>query len=235
MGVIHMADVVSLIVQRVADGLAAAAANFVTGAVTLIVTLIVMIIGYVIAKLIAVAWERFLKMIKLEEEIKKHGLHNALLGLTITSVTSAIIQIFVIVLALGVAANIAGVQLLTKLSKAALEYISIGLVPGAIVLVVTMLAAEFITNKIKASKDVPFANLIGLIVEVFIVYNGVVIAIPQLLPSADVSLLKSAFNLAITTLVLSVGLGGAIAIGLGLKDSVSELAERKRKDLEKVV
>jgi len=230
-----MVETVELLTQRVIGGLGDAAVNFVVGAATLIVTIVVLGIGYVIGNLIVKVWEHFLKTIKLEEEIRKQNLHNALLGMSITSVSSAIIKISVMVLALGVAANIAQIPFLMEFSKAALTYISLGLVPGAVVLIITMMAAEFITNKIKASKDVAFANLIGVVVEVFIVYNGVVIAIPQLLPSADVSLLKSTFNLAVTAVVISLGLGGAIAIGWGLKDAVGEIADRKMKDFEKLV
>ena len=52
---------------------------------------------------------------------------------------------------------------------------------------------------------------------------------PLLLPSADPSLLVWSFLVLLSALAIALGFGAAIAIGLGMKDTVADIA-KKHKD-----
>jgi hypothetical protein len=108
------------------------------------------------------------------------------------------------------------------------------LLQGATILVIALLAGDYVTDRIKESRA-PFARFLGVVFEIFVIYTALVMALPLLLPNADVEILKTAFILIVGGVVFALALGAAIAIGLGAKDTVSRLAKKKEGDLEKLV
>ena len=115
-----------------------------------------------------------------------------------------------------------------QLAAQALGYLP-SLVQGLIIVLAALMAADYLTDRIKSSKKLPFANSVGILVQLFIAYNALVIALPLLLPSADPSLLVWSFLVLLSAFAIALGFGSAIAIGLGMKDTVADLA-KKHKD-----
>jgi len=201
--------------------------NLLQGIAAFAVVIVALGIGYIVAWLVNLGIKRFLRHVNLEAELKKHHLHDSLLGFSVTQVTTTLVWLWIMTFFFGYGAGIMGFPFLVQLSSMALGYMPY-FTMGIVILAAGMLIGDYITDRMKMSKGVPFVNIIAMIVEVFIIYNALVIALPMLLPRASTILLEQSFSIVLAALGLMFGLGGAIAIGLGLKDVVSDIARKNR-------
>jgi hypothetical protein len=103
---------------------------------------------------------------------------------------------------------------------------------GTFVIAGALIASDYISNRIKG---VQFARTIGWLIKLFVGYTALVIALPYILPGADTEILKTAFTLAVSSVAVALGLGFAIALGWGLKDTVHDIAQKKKKMLEELI
>lgn len=191
-------------------------------------------IGFFVAKILGDILRRFMKEAKVENLLEEHGVHDAFVGFKFTNIAVTLLKIYIIVIFLGIAADIVKIPMLYLLSAQAAAYMPM-LVQGLIILLAGLMVADYLTDRMKTAKGVPFANTLAILVEIFIVYNVLVIVMPLLLPAVDPSLLASSFLVILTALAFAVGLGFAIAIGLGLKDTVSSLARKHSNKIEKLL
>jgi hypothetical protein len=122
--------------------------------------------------------------------------------------------------------------MLYKIASDASSYLPM-LVQGIIIIMIALLAGDYIGDRIKTSKKVPFANSVALAVDLFIAYNAIVIALPLLLPAADPSLLVWSFLVLLSAVAIALGFGSAIALGLGMKDSVADVAKKHKDKINK--
>jgi hypothetical protein len=184
-------------------------------------------IGLLIAKFLGRVLREFLDRIKAEKFMAKHGIHDAFVGFTLTDIATILLELYILVIFLGIAAGAVNVPILYTLALQATAYMPM-LVQGVIILMVGLIAGDYITDRMKESKKIPFANSLAIVVEIFIAYNALVIALPLLLPSADPSLLMWSFLVVLAAFGLALGIGAAIAIGLGTKDVVAEVAKKHK-------
>lgn len=223
--------VLNLLRERLAVSLAKVGENFVVTLADLVVVLLFLFIGYAVAKFLSYFLHRFLEKIKLEEWIKDREMHDALLGFSLTTILDKLMKLLVVAVFLGVAAESVGFVFLRDIVLWFVGYVP-WLIQGVVILVLALLAGDYVTDKIKTAK-IPFARPLAIVLEVFIAYTALVIALPLVLPNANVEILKTAFVLLVGGVVLAIGLGLAIAIGLGAKDAVSDIAKSKKKELER--
>lgn len=232
-----MADLLTqslqLLSERLAEAVSLVAKDFVVGLASIIVVLFFLVLGWLVGKILVRILHAFLEGIQLEEKLEKKGVHDALLGFTATGILSTFVKLATYAVFLGIAASVVKLGFLELLVLRFIDYVPL-LIQGVTVLALFMLGADYVTDRIKASK-VPFSKILGIAVEVLIVYTGVVIALPLVLPGADVEILKTTFSLILGGLVLAVGLGLAIAIGLGTKDTIASVAKKKEKTLERLI
>ena len=225
--------VLDVLYSRLIMALGSAFTNFLFGLLDVLILIVFLGIGWIVAMFLISLLHHFLAQVGIEKELKKRGLHDALLGFSLTDVLSKILKLLTLAVFLGIAAEITSLVFLGELVRWFVGYVPM-FVQGVAILVIALLAGDYLTDMIKRS-SIPFRNLVGWVVEAFIVYTAVVIAMPLFLPNADASLLRTAFLLLLGSLALAFGLGLAIAIGLGMKDSVARVAKRKEDDLEKLV
>jgi len=154
--------------------------------------------------------------------------------LTLTGLATMLVKLVIIASFLGIAADVTNIEFLRGLVTAFINYVPM-LLQGLVIIVLAMLAIEYVTDRIEAGKQIPFAKTVAMVAKAFVAYTALVIALPLVLPSADVELLRVSFYLLVGSLAVSLGLGMAIAIGLGLKDTVSDLAKKRKSDIEKIV
>ena len=209
-------------------------ANFVEGFFALLLLVIISIIGYIIARILGHFLKYGLHKLELEKRMKELHLHNALFGFTLTGIAALFLEIWVFLVFLGIGAEVSNIGFLMNVSTQALGYVSSNLITGTAIMVTALLIGDYITDRIKRSK-LNFANPIAVVIEVFIAYNALVIALPVLVPLADTSLLVNSATLAIGAVFLALGLGFAIAIGLGAKDMVKAIAKKKQQKIEKLL
>ena len=192
------------------------------------ILVIIMFAGVAVANVLGKVLRLFFKELKFEKFLASHGVDDAFVGFTFTDISVAVLKLYVVVAFLGIASDIVRVPMLTYVAVQAISYLP-SLVQGMVILLAWLMAGDYITDKIKVNKKIPFANSVAILIELFIAYNALVIAMPLLLPAADPSLLILSFLVVLGALAFAVGLGTAIAIGLGLKDTVADVA-KKHKD-----
>ena len=232
-----MADVLSqslsVLTERMSEAVSLVARDFVIGLAALIVVLFFLVLGWLVGKILVRVLHAFLEGIQLEKKLEKRGVHDALLGFSVTGVLSTFVKLSTYAVFLGIAASVVRLCFLESLVVQFINYVPL-LIQGVAVIGFFLLAGDYVTDRIKASK-VPFAKILGIGVEVLVIYTGIVIALPLVLPGADVEILKTTFFLVIGALALALGLGMAIAIGLGTKDVIASVAKKKEKTLERLV
>ncbi|MFA6908063.1 MAG: hypothetical protein WC263_04515 [Candidatus Micrarchaeia archaeon] len=213
------------------DQLRVSSANFIgsllSGVFAFCILVAVMLVGIWVANLLGVALKAFFKTVKLEKFLEGHGVHDAFLGFTLSGIAIIMLKLYIVVAFLGIAADLIQMPMLYMLAAQAIIYLP-SLAQGLIVLLVALMAADYLNDKIMANKKLPFANGIGVLITLFIAYNALVIALPMLLPAADPSLLVWSFLVLLAAFAIALGFGAAIAIGLGMKDTVAEIAKKNK-------
>jgi len=224
--------------ENLANQLQASATTFVgnllSGVFAFCILVAVMLIGIWVANLLGQVLKEFFRRVKLEKFLEGHGVHDAFLGFTLSGIAIIMLKLYVVVAFLGIAADIIQMPMLYMLAAQAIVYLP-SLAQGLVILLVALMAADYLNDRIRESKKLPFANGIGIIVTLFIAYNALVIALPMLLPAADPSLLVWSFLVLLSAFAIALGFGAAIAIGLGMKDTVAEIAKKNRDKFSKLL
>ncbi len=208
--------------------------NLLEGLVAFAILIVVMAVGLFVANLLGRILREFFARLKFEKLLESHGVHDAFVGFTFTGIAVALLKLYVLVAFLGIAADIVKINLIATLAMQAMGYLP-SLLQGIIIVMAALMAGDYVTDKMKQSKKIPFANPLAIAVELFIAYNALVIAMPMLLPSADPSLLVWSFLVLLSALAIALGFGAAIAIGLGMKDVVAEVAKKHKDKLHKLL
>ena len=206
--------------------------NFVGGLADFIVVLIFLGIGYIVARILSRIVERGLKEMKVEKKLHEKGLSDALVGFQLTEIIRVFVKLASFAVFLGIAADVTRLEFLNNLTWWFLNYLP-GLMQGVIIMVVALLGVDYVADRLKKASDIPFPRLLGLATKIFVGYTALVIALPLVLPGADVSILRTFFVLIVGGFALAFGLGSAIAIGLGMKDTVSSVSKKKEKEFDK--
>jgi hypothetical protein len=229
-----MAVTFGLLEQKLASTSTGIVGNLLEGLAAFAIIVLVLAIGWVVAWALGFLLRQFLHRTKVEHFMKDHGVDDALLGFTVTGISVILLKLAVMITFLGIAADIVNIPILSALAIAGIIYIP-HLVEGVIILAAALIAGDYLTDRLKTMKSIPFANLIAILIEVFIAYNAIVIALPLLLPSANPRLLEVSFVVILSGIVLAFSLGAAIAIGLGLKDTVGVMAKKKMDKFHKLL
>lgn len=93
------------------------------------------------------------------------------------------------------------------------------IIGASIILVVAFVMAEYIKNHIKKTNTL-WSTVVGKVLFFFVMYVAVALALPILGVSSTL------VDNILLVIIGAVGLGTAIALGLGLKDAVSEISKK---------
>ena len=190
-------------------------------------------IGYIVSRFLASLVKRGLAETRLERKLAQKGLDDALMGFTLTDILVTMTKIATFAVFLGVAADVTNLGFLNTIILWFLGYLP-GLIEGVVILVIAMLGADYVTDRIRKTRDIPFPNTMAVMGKVFVGYTALVIAMPLILPGADVEILRTFFTLLVGAFALAIGLGGAIAIGFGMKDTVGTVAKDHKHEIKKL-
>ncbi|MEA3342563.1 MAG: hypothetical protein U9Q92_00210 [archaeon] len=175
--------------------------------------LFILIAGYIIAVILAYVVRKTLQKLKVDNYIKEKGK----IPLKVSSVVATVIKWYLILIVLHVA-----ISQLGRLDAVALQLQSfISFIPTIIVASVVLLLSYFIGIYVKedifGDKEI-YSSIMGQGLFFLVVLIGVVMSLSII--NIDTFLIS-----AITVVLIgSLGLGVAIALGLGLKDIINELA-----------
>ncbi len=199
----------------------------------LVLVIIILVIGWLIAKFIQRLITRLLKLIKIDSIADQIGANSFLarggIKFTLAELIGAICYWLVLLIVVVVAVNSVGLTMAADLLNQIILYIP-NVIIAIIVLALGMFVATFLSATVQtaaANAGIDQAKLLAKIVEVIIIVLASVIALEQLNIGAAV------INTLITIILAALGLGLALAFGLGCKDLVGEMVTEAVEKLKK--
>lgn len=154
-----------------------------------------------------------------EDKLVKYGLADALGDIPITSLLTGIVKWYIVLIFIAQGVEQFELPVLEDFMNKLMMYIPQAILGGLIILFALMIA-DYTGDRIKQRK-VSFAETLALLTEIVIVFLGLVIALPHF-GVFNVSILEDSFKIFIAGISLAI----AIAFGLGLKDSISRIAQK---------
>lgn len=202
--------------------------------IKLAVVLVVLLVGWIIAKTIKGLVIRLLKTIKIDDVSEKINL-NALLSkggisISVSELIGVLCYWIIMLVTLFVGMNTAGLNQAAELLEKVILYIP-NTIAAIFVLLLGMFAATLLSNIVKtasANAGIEQGPLFGKIIQIAVVIFATAIALEQL--NIATLTIHSTISIIIAVVLGSVGLGFALAFGLGCKDlvgkSVAEFIEK---------
>jgi putative Mn2+ efflux pump MntP len=176
--------------------------------------IILLIIGLLLGKAIGWFVKECLVRLKIDDylPLKKRKM------ISVSEIFSLIIKwwIYLAFIAAALSEQILGIKPISLWIESIVRFIP-NIIGGALIIIVGYLLGELISNEIKKSETV-YSSLASKIIFFFIMYVSIALALPILGISADL------VNNILLIIIGSIGLGTAIAIGLGLKGPIEEIA-----------
>jgi hypothetical protein len=155
-----------------------------------------------------------------DEKLAKYGLADAFGDISITTLLTGIAKYYILLLFLAQGIDLLGnLTILSKLINEIISYMPQALL-GAAIMLLALLVADYTADRIKHRKF-SLDDMLAFCVRSVIIFFGAVIALPHL-GVTNVSILEDSFKI----LLLGVALALAIAVGFGLKDYISRLAQK---------
>jgi len=186
----------------------------------LLIAIIALIAGYFVSLILSYAVEKGLKRIKFDDKIRKLGLGNALGGVALTTILTAVVKWYVFILFLQGAVN----ALSSEWVLSALLIKLANWLPSAVVafliVVFGLITMHYIGNKMLKAR-LWGIKLLTAVVRGVVFFVVAVIALNQV--GLDVSILENSFLLIIGGVAVGIALALGIGLGLGLKKEAEDL------------
>lgn len=203
----------------VLSDLATSTANFLPN---LISAIILLVIGLVVGKIIGRIVKEILVRVKLDYYVTET--HKPVISLT--DIFALIVRwwIYLAFIAAALSENVLGIPVLAAWVSEIMSFIP-NIVGAVIIVVAGYIIAEYVDAQMKKMGRL-YADVVSKILFFFIMYVAIALALPILgIPSGLV-------NNILLVIIGSLGLGMAIAIGLGLKDTIAEISKKYVKKLK---
>jgi len=175
---------------------------------------ILLVIGLVLGKVIGRVVYELLDRVRLDFYITES--HKPVVS--VEGLFAAITRWWIYLGFITAAVGVLQISELTQWSRTILGFIP-NIIGAALVMVVGYVLAEYIRGHIGAPGKL-YAILTGKVLFFFVLYVSIALALPILGISATL------VNSVLLVIIGSVGLGVAIALGLGLRDAVSDISRR---------
>lgn len=201
--------------------------------VNALLVIIILIIGWVIAKLIRTVVTRVLRAVKLDDLSDRIELDSILakggITLSLSELIGVICYWLAVLVTFVVAINAVGLTIAADLLNRVILYIP-NIIAAIFILILGMFIATLLSNIVQTAANnagVAQSRLLGKVVEAVVIIFAIAITLEQLGIGAKI------IELTTSILLGSLGLGLALAFGLGGRDSaakfISELIEKLRK------
>ena len=197
--------------------------------INVFLVVIILIIGWIIAKIIRTLVTKFLRAIKLDQLSDRIDLDNILakggIGYSLSELMGVMCYWLALLITFVVAVNAVGLTVAADLLNRIVLYVP-NIIAAVFILILGMFVATLLSNIVKTAANnagVSQSKLLGKIAEVLVLIFAVVIAVEQLGIAAKI------IELTISIILASLGLGVALAFGLGCRDIagkfISELVD----------
>jgi len=179
--------------------------------------LIILVIGWIAGLVIGKIVRGFIRRIRADEYLAR-GKRPIF---RVSDIFSVIFKWAVYLIFIQTAVDYLGVAALSKTLVAILGFVP-GLIQAIVVIIVGYAIAEYIRSQIEES-NVTYSEIISKVIFFLVVYMSVAMALPLLRIDPFI------INALLIIVVGSLGAGMAIAIGLGLQDTIAEMAKKHQK------
>ena len=181
----------------------------------ILAAVIILLIGWIIASVIGKIIEQILKQVKVDKWLREHGVTQAIFNISVEETVVAAFKWYIALLFIQEAVLRVGLTTLSNFFGSIIIAIPHILV-GVAIIIISLILGGWIKAQIEKTR-VRVAEMVGGIVYVFVVYIGVVLALPKF-GFADTTILTETFRL----FVGGLAVGTAIAIGIGFGFAIKE-------------
>lgn len=186
----------------------------------LVAALVILLVGWIVAKMVASVVERILGVVKVDMAAEKAGLNDILakgdVKKSFSEILAAIVYWLIILMVLATAVQPLRLTVASELISRMVDYVP-SVIAALFVLIFGGLLASFgggLVQTAAGNARLRHARTLGQTTRVVIVMLSIIVALEQL----RIGLI---IGLAVNILLASVGIGFAIAVGLGCKDQVA--------------
>ncbi len=187
----------------------------------LVAAIVILLVGWLLAKVIASIVERVLEVARVDMAAEKAGLNDILakgdVKKSFSEILAAIVYWLIILVVIATAVQPLRLTVAADLMSRLIDYIP-NIVAAIFVLIFGGLLSTFsgsIVQTAAGNAKLRHARTFGQLVRVVIMILAIVVALEQLGIGRTISV-------ALNILLWSIGLGFAIAVGLGCKDLVAK-------------
>lgn len=201
--------------------------------VNVLKVIVILIIGWLIAKLIKAIVTRLLRTLKLDDLSERVEFDNLLarggIKYSLSELVGIICYWLMLLVTFVVAINAMGLTIAADLLSKIILYIP-NIIAATFILILGIFVSKLLSNIVQAAANnagLAQANVLSKVVEVVTIIFAIAIALEQLNIGSKI------IELTVSILLASLGLGLALAFGLGCKDiagkTVSEFMEKLKK------
>ncbi len=186
----------------------------------LLIAIIALIVGYFVSLVLGYVTEKIFKNVRLDEKIRKWGLGNALGGVTVSAILTAVVKWYVFILFLqGAVSALSDQWVLSGLLVKLANWLP-NVIVAFLVVIVGLIAIHYVGNRMLKAKLWGIKLLTAIVRGVIFFMIGV-IALTQ--AGLNVSILENTFLLIIGGVAVGIALALGIGLGLGLKKEAEDL------------
>jgi hypothetical protein len=189
--------------------------------INVLLVIVILIVGWIIAKLVKTVVVKVLRAVKLDELSDRIELDSILakggISYSLSELIGVICYWLAILITFVVAINAIGLTVAADLLNRIVLYIP-NIIAALFILILGMFVATLLSNIVRTAANnagLSQAKLLGKVVEVVVAVFVIAITLEQLGIGAKV------IELFITVILASIGLGVALAFGLGCKEIAS--------------
>ncbi|MEM1970996.1 MAG: hypothetical protein QW336_02545 [Candidatus Anstonellales archaeon] len=166
----------------------------------------------------------------IDKILEEHKLKDALLGIDIKVVANTLLFLYLFligtILVMDISLKtIAGSLQIQAILTNLLGYMS-SLIQGVIILIIFLLIADLVSDKIRAKEDMLFKDYVAMVVQAFIAILGFVVSMPAIFPNSNVVLIGNVVLVMFAGIALGFALAFGLAFGLGAQEIVSKRLEK---------
>lgn len=195
--------------------------------------ILILVVGWFIAKLIETVVARVLKLVKLDMASEKAGIEKILaqgeVKMSLSGIIAAIIYWCVILIVIATALSALNLNVAAELITKLAEYVP-NILGAVFILILGTFLSNFVGTVVRTAASnagIATAKLLGKVASVVLMIFAVIIAIEQLKIATALIILSA------NIVLMAIGLGAAIAFGLGCKDIAGKFVQETINSVKK--
>lgn len=200
---------------------------------TLVGAIVILAVGWIIAKLLEALVVRVLKSARLDAACDSAGVTNVLaqgdIKMTVSELIGALVYWLLVLVVIVTALNALNLTIAADLLSRLVEYVP-NIIAAVFVLIFGSFLASFISAIVRTSASnagIHNAKLLAKVSHAVLVIFAIIIAVEQL------RIATALIALAVNVILASIGIGIALAFGLGCKDIAGKFVSDVINNLKK--